>query len=217
MRRTLALAREHPGILPGLGVHPSAVVRMDEAQLAEALDFMAAHLASAAFVGEIGLDFRDASTPFQQDRQRAALREQLALASRMGRPVCLHSRRAQRECWEIATTCMETWGVPALLHWFTHSTKLVVAACQRPGVYVSAGPSVLFHPESLRVACAVSLDRLLVESDAPVRFGTVPSGPQWVPRVVEALAQAKGVPTDELAMHLDRNVHGFLLGGRAGA
>jgi len=114
----------------------------------------------------------------------------------------------------VASSCTEEWGVPALLHWFTHSAKLVRLACQAPDVYISAGPAVLFNPASMKVAAAIALDRLLVETDAPVPFGGLPATPSWIPRIVRAVAGARGMVEHELVVLLDENLDRFLYSSR---
>lgn len=215
MAGTLELARRFPDVvLPGFGVHPAQISRQSDESIADGLAFVRAHLSAAAVVGEVGLDYLHAVTSSQRERQMEILTEQLRIASGARIPVCLHSRRAERDAWRIASSCMEEWGVPALLHWFTHSAKLVHAACEAPGVYISAGPSVLFSPQAMAAASLIALERLLVETDSPVPFGGEPATPSWIPRVVRAVAAARAMSPEELAAVLDENLDRFLFSSR---
>ena len=211
MDQTLGLARRFSGtIVPGLGLHPAIVMHQDDETVAAGLSFLRTHLHEAAFVGEVGLDYLHAAAPSQRERQREILMEQIALAAAAHLPVCLHSRRAERDALQIAATCSEDWGIPALLHWFTHSARLVRAACRAPGVYMSAGPAVLYDPAAMTVATSIAPDRLLVETDTPVPFDGQSTTPSWIPRVVHALAAARGMRVDELVALLDENLDRFL-------
>jgi TatD DNase family protein len=174
-----------------------------------ALAFMSAHLAEADMVGEAGLDFKYAATEEAREAQRAVLREQLAMAAGTGLGVNLHSRRAQREVLEAAQRFRTDAGLPALLHWFTHSSKLIARAAGA-GVSVSAGPAVLYSDETLRVACSIPLQRLVLESDAPVPFSGVPAEPGQVPAVAEALARGHGLSVEALAGKIYANACGLL-------
>lgn len=211
MKRNLALAHEFPGVvLPGLGIHPAELVDQDNKTVAEELDFIKAHVGSASFLGEIGLDFLHAATPVQQDRQKKILVEQFEIAAAAELPVVIHSRRAQRPAMNAAFRYVETYGQPALLHWFTQSVKLLLEVNRRPGVYISAGPAVLFNAGARKVVAHAILDRLLIETDAPVPFGGEPARPSWIPRVVETIAGIFRISPEELAKQLNKNLDRFL-------
>ncbi|MBN1424940.1 TatD family hydrolase [Candidatus Fermentibacteria bacterium] len=215
MRATLHLADRFPEtVVPGIGLHPAALVQQSDAAVEAGLAFLCANLHRVAFVGEVGLDYLHAATPAQRQRQHEVLMRQLDVAGRNRLPVCLHSRRAQRETLTIAAQFRKVWGVPALLHWFTHSTKLIGHACAASGIYVSAGPSVLINPSILSVAATVRLDRLLVETDSPVPYGGEPSRPAWIPRIVHALAAVHGMDDEALAVILDENLDRFLFSSK---
>lgn len=204
MERTLRLKGRHPEFIrAGLGLHPCEVTLHPDGVRA-ALEFMAAHLDEADMVGEAGLDYKTAETPEARAAQHAALEEQFRLAAGAGLGVNLHSRRALRETMEAAVRFRAETGLPALLHWFTHSRKLAARAAAG-GVLVSAGPAVLGSEDSLRVAASVPADRIVLESDAPVPLAGVASDPAQVPAVAAALARAAGVPPEELASRVYAN------------
>jgi TatD DNase family protein len=216
MRATLELSGRYPGVvLPGLGLHPAVAVHLDDGAVDASLSFLQDRLDSAAFVGEVGLDYLHAGTQLERDRQNVILKELLGLAARARLPVCLHSRRAEREVLEVAVVSCEESGLPVLLHWFTHSVKLARRASSVPLIYMSAGPSVLHNPAAMAVAAAIAAERLLVETDAPVPFGGESARPAWIPRVVQAIACARGLPEGELRSMLDQNLERFLYSSRS--
>lgn len=210
MRQNLALAEQYPDrVLPGLGIHPAVLVGQSDETVAEELDFIRQNGQKARFIGEIGLDFLHAETPVQQDRQKKILTEQFEIANSFGLPVVLHSRRAQRPAMNAAFRYVEMYGRPALLHWFTQSVKLLLEVNRHSGVYISAGPAVLFNAGARKVVGSALLDRLLVETDAPVPFDGSPARPSWIPRVVETIARIHRMETDNLARQLEENVDRF--------
>jgi len=209
MEKALRLKTGHPGFIrAGLGLHPAEAVLHPEA-VKGALAFMAAHLDEADMVGEAGLDFKYAETAEAREIQRAALAEQLRMAADARLGVNLHSRRAQRETMEEAVRFHASTGLPALLHWFTHSRKLVTRAAEG-GVYISAGPAVLYSEETLRVAMAIPLDRLVLETDTPVAFNGVAADPSQIPAVAEGLARAHGMDGEKFNAKVFSNACGLL-------
>ncbi len=210
MRKNLLLAEKFPKvILPGLGIHPAVLVEQADNTVDEALDFITANIQKAAFLGEIGLDYLHASAPLQQDRQKKILFEQFEIAAKAGLPVNLHSRRAQRPAMMSAFRYVEMYGLPALLHWFTQSIKLALEVNRRSGVFMSAGPAVLINAGARKVAAAISLDRLLIETDTPVPFGGEDSRPSWIPRVYETVAKVRRMTVEELTKQLNENLKNY--------
>jgi TatD DNase family protein len=208
----LRLRRAHPSVVVGgLGVHPSQVPEMDDAALETALRFVEAHLGEVEELGEVGLDHKDATTPEQQSRQRAAVERQLALARELRKPANFHSRRADRPVLELAIRHREA-GLGAQMHWFTHSTKLA-RVCNEKGVFISVGPSVTFNPVAREVAAVIDDRCLLTETDSPVEYQGEAAEPAWVARVVEELARIRKTTPDAIARLVRENFERFLAGG----
>lgn len=127
-------------------------------------------------IGEIGIDYKFATTDEQKERQLVLLNKQLELAEKLKLPINLHSRRfvlippfiflkyiiififfilikipfpyfnvyisAERQTMRVGIEYHNKTGNNAVLHWFTHSRKLVKQAT-KGGVFVSVGPSVI--------------------------------------------------------------------------
>ena len=180
-----------------------------------------------ALVGEIGLDGLR-KTPDGGAAQCAAFRAQLALAVRLGRPVVLHGARA----WGALLRELEPWAdrLPALLlHGVAFPPDLLDhPVLRRPNVWFGVGGALL-NPAAQtlpRLAAAIPLDRLLVETDSPdqLPFGGEPfvlgqyrallNSPANLPLVLRALSELRGVPFPELAALTAANAQDFLSAGR---
>lgn len=215
--RVLELKARHPGmVLAGVGLHPSRVPGITDEEAAGELGLLAERAPRADFIGEIGLDYKDAPDPGEQRRQREILERLLDIAELARLPVNLHTRRADRELVQVAAAFTARTGLGAILHWFTHSKKLAWR-CAEAGLYISAGPSIETHPEQMDVARAVSRDLLLVETDAPVVYAGVKAEPAWAPRVAASLARERGEERGAFSELLRSNLRGYLAAGRATA
>jgi TatD DNase family protein len=205
MHKTLDLNAKHPDFIhAGFGLHPVDAMRLSAGEIGRALEFMDAHLQDARMVGEIGLDFKHAETIQEREKQAGVLRDQLALAARHRLGVNLHSRRALRETLDAAAAFHHDTGLPALLHWFTHSSKLIRKAAAE-GLFISAGPAILHSEETLKTALAVPLENLVLETDTPVPFNGVSARPQWVADVARRLAEARRIPLEDLGAAVREN------------
>jgi TatD DNase family protein len=206
----LGLRQLFPGhVLAGVGIHPSRVPELDATELEAELVALERSVSEADFLGEVGLDYKDATEPVQQRRQREALDRQLAIAEARRLPANLHTRRADSDLLEVASAFTRRTGIPALLHWFTHSRRLARRAAEA-GLFISAGPSILLDPRQAEVATAIDPELLLVETDSPVAYGGERARPAWAVRVAAALASARGEDPDVMRARLASNLVRFL-------
>jgi TatD DNase family protein len=197
-RDTLAIAEQNDGVVAALGIHPHNAADGDVRGLREAL----AHPKAVA-VGETGLDyFRDYAP---RDAQRRVFDAQLELASRLGKPVVIHTRAADDD----TLAALAGFGGIVVLHCFS-STRLLEPALAN-GWYVSFAGNVTYkNAHDVRSAAfAVPAERLLVETDSPYlspepRRGR-PNEPANVVHTVAALARARNGDADELAAQIDEN------------
>lgn len=207
----LRLRQRHAGrVLAGIGLHPSSIVALTSPQQERELRRLEPLLPEADFIGEIGLDYKDASTEMDRQRQREALATQLAWAESRRLPLNMHSRRADRDVLNVAIDFRERTGLASLLHWFTHSTKLA-RACAQQGIYISPGPSILVDPKTAAVARDIEDSILLIETDSPVEYGDLGAArPVWALRVLARLAELRGVEAASLGSIVRRNLGSYL-------
>jgi len=152
-------------------------------------------------VGECGLDYHYEHSP--RTAQRRAFAEQIGLAHAHGLALVIHARAA----WDDLFAVLGSEGVPArtVLHCFTGG-PVELDRCLGAGMWVSFSGIVTFKGASdVREAAArCPLDRLLVETDspflAPVPHRGRPNEPAFVPLVGAAVAAARGVGVDQVAV-----------------
>jgi TatD DNase family protein len=203
VRRAAELAAQDARIFATAGVHPhDARLWGDEAraQVLAALD-----RPRVVAVGECGLDYWYENSP--REAQRRALAEQLALARERDLPVTLHVRDRGQDAYEELLDIWLAEGhgeLRGVLHCFTQTEGYARRALDA-GLCISFSGILTFKRDrGLRdVARALPLERLLVETDAPL---LAPEGfrgrrnePARVAQVGEALATARGRPPAEVA------------------
>ncbi len=185
--QVLALARQHPVVLPSFGCHPWYVSERTPDWLRQ-LETLLDRIPSA--VGEIGLDRWKPDLPYEH--QEEVFLAQLRLAAGRNLPASIH--------------CLQTWGrlhellrdhprpVRGLvLHSFGGPVEMVPALA-RLGAYFSF-PGYFLQARKLRqreTFKQVPPDRLLLETDAPDQL--LPE-----PRNRHPLADAQGQPLNHPA------------------
>ena len=200
-RAALDAVDRNEGVYATLGVHPHEAGGGEAGRLEELRGLLGHERAVA--VGETGLDFFRDYAP--REAQLRLFEQQLNLASKLGKPVVIHTRDADDE---IAAALARFEGT-VVLHCFSSPQLLPVALERR--YYVSFAGNVTFpKAEELRTAAKqIPADRVLAETDSPYlapqpRRGR-PNEPANVVHTVAALAAARGEDAGELARQIDRN------------
>ena len=200
---------QSPKIHPALGVHPGKVVPGEQHLV---LDFMRANIKRACAIGETGLDYwykwvrKDLE---ERQKQKDSFAFHLGLAREFDLPIVIHSRGAWRDCLGMAR---ESGVRRALFHWYSGPLD-VLDEILAAGFYVSAGPSVAYSPE-LRLAMAQApLERILLETDAPVNYKaeetTFTAEPRDVTRAWKSLARLKNLDEEQALTALNDNARKF--------
>ena len=195
-RAALALAEQQDFIYATVGVHPHDAKTVDQKVLDE-LRSLARHPKVVA-IGEIGLDYYRDLSP--RPIQRRAFADQLALATELELPVVIHSRDAHDDV--LAT--LRDWDGVGVMHTYAAGPERLDDVLAM-GFYIGlSGPVTFSNARRLReVAEMVPLDRLLVETDCPYLTPEPHRGkrnePAYVRYVVEAVARARGVSTENTA------------------
>jgi TatD DNase family protein len=167
----------------------------------------------AVAVGEIGLDYHYDFSP--RDVQQEVFRRQLRLARERRLPVVIHTREATDDTFQILREDGE--GLRVVFHCFTGTTDMGRRALDIGASLSFAGILTFPKASDLReVARMVPSDRFLVETDSPY-LAPVPhrgkrNEPAWVARVVETLAELRGVSPARVAEQTTENFAG-LFGG----
>ncbi len=207
----VALAAADARIWAAVGVHPHEASELSDPLRAKLEEWVGE--ARVVAVGECGLDYHYMNSP--REVQRSVFAEQLELARRADLPVVIHVRGDEPNAFdEMLDIWCETAGdaLTGVLHCYTGTLDFARRALDT-GFWISFSGILTFkNDRGLReTARALPLDRLLVETDAPL---LAPQGfrgrrnePLHVGLVGEALAQTQGLPVAEVARITTANAH----------
>jgi TatD DNase family protein len=218
--RALALAEKDARVWATVGVHPHEASELDDAGRA--------HLATwldhprVVGLGEAGLDYHYMKSP--RDVQRAVFAEQVAWARERDLPVSIHVRGDEPNAYDELLDIWRSEGrgdVSGVLHCYTGDLAFARRALDARLDVSFSGILTFKKDRGLReVAAALPLDRLLVETDAPL---LAPEGfrgrrnePVRVALVGNALATVHDRTVEEVAAITTRNARAcFRLGDSA--
>lgn len=190
--------RRRPGdvkVYAALGIHPWG---LDASKIDSALKFIRENIESAVGVGEIGLDYwlRDVrKDPERRLRQKTLFKSLLEIARDHDKPASIHSRGAWEDCLRIVR---EVGVKTAVFHWFS-GPRNVLEGLLKQNYFVSATPAAAYSRDHRAAIQLTSLERLLLETDSPVKYRQAISEPAHIIKSLEAVAELKGVDKQSVA------------------
>ncbi len=207
--RAVELAAADPRVFATVGVHPHEAKEFDDEARALLEELIGRPRVVA--VGECGLDYHYMNS--DREVQRAVFAEQAATARSRRMPATIHVRgdepNAFEELLDIWQT--ETRGeVEGVLHCYTGTLEFARRAIE-VGFYISFSGILTFKNDRglKEVAKALPLERLMVETDAPLLapegFRGKRNEPAHVALVGEVLAALHEMPAEEVARTTSEN------------
>lgn len=191
-RQTLELARRFPGrVIPAVGYHPWSITAEG---IEENLAFIAENLPACVALGEIGLDY---GAKVKKKVQWGVFERLLDLALRADQPVIIHSRYSHSRTWQMTVSS----GVErAVFHWYSGPEE-ILGKILDSGYFISVTPALQYSAQHRAAAAFAPLERILVETDAPVEYRGRISEPADLVITLQELAKIKGMSTEE-AVHI---------------
>jgi TatD DNase family protein len=209
--QAIKLAESYREVFAAVGFHPhnvAGVSKLDIARLAQ----LAEHPRVVA-IGEVGLDFYRDYSP--REAQLRVLKWQLELVAKLGLPVIVHCRQAEKDMLPL----LRDWishdkhpqGQPlGVIHCFSGDTNTAREYLDM-GFFISFG-AYIGYPTSgslYSVIRSIPQDRLLVETDCPYLPPQSHRGqrnePAYLPITVGLLARIRQVSPEQMAQETTQN------------
>lgn len=209
---SLQLAQQNPGwVYAALGIHPWNIQFLSSNELEQTLDLICKQGScreKVVAIGEVGLDFSYGKKQIAE-LQVKVFNEMLQAAEKQCLPVIVHCRRTAPKIMSI----LPSFNVEKVLfHWFSGPAELLPKIVEN-GYYVSEGPPSVYSSKTREIIRSVPLGSLLTETDGPVRFGGPFYGkmttPSFIPQVVKAIAETKGMKETDVTAQILLNFTDF--------
>ena len=229
-----SLMNRYDFVYGAMGLHPDEIGDLTDELLGEIREDMKNPKVLA--VGEIGLDYY--WNKEEQELQKAAFRKQINLALECGKPVVIHSREAAADTLEILR---EMYGkgslwealhgsaptVPGVssgpterkgvMHCYSYSAEQARIYTRELGFYLGIGGVVTFKnaKKIKEVVADTPLEYIILETDcpylAPVPYRGKRNCSLYLPYVVQAIAELKGVSPEEVERITEENARRLFL------
>lgn len=159
-------------------------------------------------IGETGLDYYYSKDTVK--KQQASFISHIHAAQITGLPLIIHARNADGDIVKMLQDEFKNKSFSAVIHCFTAS-KWLADACLEMGFYISASGIITFkNAADIRSTfMQIPENRILVETDspylAPVPYRGKRNEPAFTRKVVEFLANMKGVSIESMATQTTDN------------
>ncbi|MBS5949993.1 MAG: TatD family hydrolase [Clostridium sp.] len=205
IEKTYNLTIENDFIYGALGIHPENADEFNEDVESEIVELISKNNKIIA-VGEIGLDYYWEENP-PKEVQKEVFRKQMKLAEKLKLPVVIHDRDAHADTLDIIKEFPKVKGI---VHCFSGSSEFA-KECIKRGYYIGIGGVVTFKnaKKIVEVVKDISLDKILVETDAPYMAPTPNRGKRnksdYIQYIIEQIAIIKELDPKEVNMAVNDN------------
>ena len=164
-RESVKLAHSYEDVYAAVGVHPSDIEGLTEADMDELIRLSADPKVVA--IGEIGLDYYWEKDPAVHEEQKKWYLRQLDVAAEVSLPVIIHSRDAAEDTINIMREAAAR-GIRGVIHCYSYSPELALEYVKM-GYYIGVGGVVTFkNAKKLKETVRqIPLSRILLETDSP--------------------------------------------------
>lgn len=204
-KEAVRLAESNPSVYAAVGFHPTDLEEFSEQTFREVME-LAKHTKVVA-IGEIGIDYYWVKESDRRAIQRAALKQQLAFAKEINKPVIIHMRE-ENDAWsgEASLDLLEIlskWqkslqGMraerPGVLHSFNGNLETAQKALTLNFYLGITGPVTYKNADKKReILRQLPLDKILIETDAPflapVPFRGKRNEPAFIHHIADKIAE----------------------------
>ncbi len=207
-KEIINLSKDHPHLIPVIGVHPCDTQDWDETIVNE-LDSLVDN--SIAAIGEIGLDYFH--EPYDKEEQKRAFIDQIEIAIKHNLPVVVHTRESLEDCYNIVKNYP---NVKFLFHSWSGDVEMTNKYLSiSNNIYLSYNGILTFKNAQLQneVIKHIPKDRLLFETDcpwlSPTPFRGKTNYPWRVEEVIKYAADLFDVSFDEMNEINNKNTKDF--------
>ena len=205
-KKAVELAHRYEGIYAAVGFHPENLDDVSDDALKEIEEL--AHDTKVVAIGEIGLDYHWFKEESHRGKQKEWFIKQIDLANKVGLPISIHGREASGDILEILKAHRPVNG--GVLHCYSGSAE-TMRELEKLGMYFGFDGPITYKNAVTPKECVreCPIDRLLVETDSPY-LPPVPhrgetNSPKYIPLIVRAMAELKGVDETLLRQNLWNN------------
>lgn len=210
--RALELAKAYDFMYCAVGVHPSKVENLTEADM-EWIEETVKNEKKAVAIGEIGLDYHWPEPSLEL--QKKWFERQLRIAIDTNTPVVIHSRNAAKDTMDMIRAAHEAAisegkELSGVMHCYSYSAEQAKEYVSM-GFYLGIGGVLTYKNEKklMKVVKAVPMENLVLETDCPYLTPEPHRGERniswYLPEVIKKIAEFREMDTTEVEKKTEEN------------
>lgn len=158
----IAIVNKYPNVFLSIGLHPSEIFKYNQNDL-EYIENLVMNNKKIVAIGEIGLDYHYIENDSDKDLQKSLFIKQLDIATKLSKPVVIHTRDATRDTIDI----LKSYNLKGDIHCFSGSLETANEYI-RLGYKLGIGGVLTFKNSKLPVTLeSIPLESIILETDSP--------------------------------------------------
>ncbi len=201
-RKTLKIKEENPKIEICLGIYPSDCLKLFDNEIDSEIQFIKKNKSKIIAIGEVGLDLKEADKN-SLDNQKRNLLKFINLAKELGKPIIIHSRKAEAEAIDF----LEKQNYKKIImHCFSGKLSLIKRIIENNWI-LTIPTNVKHSTHFQKVIEIVPIKNLLCETDSPFLHPDkkFPNEPKNVIESYRKIAEIKKMNIKEVEKQLEEN------------
>jgi len=158
--RCLKIAAHYENVFASIGLDP---MFWQHTELL--VRFIETHQEQIVAIGEVGLDYYRERDHDNRENQKDNLQRVVELSKELELPLQIHSRSAGKQAIDVLSRANAS---SVQMHAFDGKASYAKEASSELDFYFSIPTSIVRSPQKQKLAKAVKIDRLLIETDSPV-------------------------------------------------
>ena len=158
----VSLANKNKKIYATVGIHPEHIEELSTQSLLEIEEL--AKNDKVVAIGEIGLDYHYEG--YDKQKQAELFERQLEIAENLDLPVCIHTRDAQEDTYNILLKHADKLKKKGVMHCFSENEYWAKKFLEL-GFYISFAGNITFKKSDRSFLKNIPIDKILVETDCP--------------------------------------------------
>lgn len=203
-RKTLDYLKRK-NVLAALGIYPLEALELSDKEIDSEIDFIRKNSKKIVGVGEVGMDFKEVK---EEKKQEKNFRKFVSLSIELGKPIFVHSRKAEAECIKILE---EEKAKKVVMHCFSGNFKLVKKIIDN-GWFLSIPASVKRSEHFQKVVEICPIEQLLCETDSPFLHPDRewPNYPSNVIESYKKIAEIKNIKLKDAEKKIEKNYENLI-------
>lgn len=201
-RACLELSKKYDIVECGMGIYPRDALREEAKQAGlplatdydvdEEIAFITRHKPSIKAISEVGLDFVNGDSA----EQRQDFQKMIDLSRKLGKPLVVHSRKAEEACIDMLESSS---AKKVVMHCFCGKKRLISRIADN-NWHLSIPTSVVRAQQFQEMVKDIPLSHLFCETDSPYLgpFKDQRNEPAFVIESYKKIAELKGMELDEV-------------------